>query len=147
MFSYTTENQDDHHRRRPRQDLLEADDSPARERAGVPGVRRRSGPPQHARPDADLLLARVQEVARQPPHRRGPGGHRSPEGEIAQASFAEVNRILDQFNAQDRAAGRPRADLYAAKLLIDGTQFFDRQHQVNAAKARARMERETAIAE
>ena len=60
------------------------------------------------------------------------------QGEIAQRSFAEVNRILDQFNAQDREAGRPRADLYAAKLLADGTQFMDRQHQKNAAEARAR---------
>jgi endogenous inhibitor of DNA gyrase (YacG/DUF329 family) len=66
------------------------------------------------------------------------------QGEIAQKSFAEVNRILDQFNAQDREAGRPRADLYAAKLLADGTQFMDRQHQKNAATARARTEREQA---
>lgn len=63
------------------------------------------------------------------------------QGDIAKAAFAEVNRILDQFNAQDRAASRPRADLYAAKLLVDGTNYFDRQHQVNAAKARARAER------
>lgn len=62
------------------------------------------------------------------------------QGDIAKASFAEANRILDQFNAQDREAGRPRADLYAAKMLNDGTQFCDRQHQVNAAKARARNE-------
>ena len=62
------------------------------------------------------------------------------QGPIAQASFAEVNRILDQFNAQDREAGRPRADLYAAKRLLDGTQFQDRQHQKNAATARARRE-------
>lgn len=66
------------------------------------------------------------------------------QGEIAQQSFAQVNRILDQFNAQDRELGRPRADLYAAKLLVDGTQFFDRQHQVNAAKAARRLELETA---
>lgn len=69
------------------------------------------------------------------------------QGEIAQKTFAEVNRILDQFNAQDREAGRPRADLYAAKLLNTGTQFQDRQVQVNAARARARMEREAARAE
>lgn len=62
------------------------------------------------------------------------------QGEIAQASFAQVNRILDQFNAQDKEAARPRADLYAAKLLADGTQFFDRQHQVNAARARLQSE-------
>ncbi len=61
------------------------------------------------------------------------------QGEIAQQSFAEANRILDQFNAQDREAGRPRADLYAAKLLADGTQFVDRQRQVTAARTRARV--------
>lgn len=64
------------------------------------------------------------------------------QGDIAKAAFAEVNRILDQFNAQDREGGRPRADLYAAKLLAGGTQFQDRQHQKNAAAARARIERE-----
>ncbi len=60
------------------------------------------------------------------------------QGEIAQGSFAEVCTIVDQFNAQDRAAGRPRADLYASKLLAEGTKFIDRQHQANAAKWRAR---------
>lgn len=62
------------------------------------------------------------------------------QGEIAKEAFAQVNRMLDQFNAQDREAGRPRADLYAAKLMADGTQFMDRQHQRNAADARAREE-------
>ena len=62
------------------------------------------------------------------------------QGEIAKEAFAQVNRILDQFNAQDREAGRPRADLYAAKLLADGSQFFDRQHQANAIKARRQNE-------
>lgn len=62
------------------------------------------------------------------------------QGEIAQRAFEQVCKITDQFNAEDLAAKRPRADLYAAKLLADGTQFFDRQHQVNAAKARARAE-------
>jgi hypothetical protein len=64
------------------------------------------------------------------------------QGEIAQRSFEQICRITDQFNAQDRDAGRPRADLYAAKVLADGTQFFDRQHQVQAAAARARVARE-----
>lgn len=66
------------------------------------------------------------------------------QGDIARESFAQVNAILDRFNAQDREAGRPRADLYAAKLLADGTQFFDRQHQKNAAEAKARAERQAA---
>jgi hypothetical protein len=48
-------------------------------------------------------------------------------GEIASGAFAQVCQITDQFNAADNAAGRPRADLYAAKLLADGTMFFDRQ--------------------
>lgn len=61
------------------------------------------------------------------------------QGEIAQAAFAEANRILDQFNAQDREAGRPRADLYAAKMLADGTQFVDRQHQAQARMTRERV--------
>lgn len=61
------------------------------------------------------------------------------QGEIAQKSFEQICRITDQFNAQDLAAGLPRADLYAAKLLADGTQFFDRQHLVQARKTRARI--------
>lgn len=49
------------------------------------------------------------------------------QGQIAKSAFAEVNKILDQFNAQDREAGRPRADLYAAKLLWnDGMRYMDR---------------------
>jgi hypothetical protein len=48
-------------------------------------------------------------------------------GEIAQASFAELCSILDAFNAEDRDAGRPRADIYAAKLLSTGTRYMDRR--------------------
>lgn len=48
-------------------------------------------------------------------------------GEIAQKSFAQVCQILDLFNAQDAELKRPRADLYAAKVLAEGTMFFDRQ--------------------
>ena len=65
-------------------------------------------------------------------------------GEIAQASFAQVCQIADQFNAQDAAKNRPRADLYAAKLLADGTMFFDRQHRA-AAEQRRRRDAATAI--
>jgi predicted RNA-binding Zn-ribbon protein involved in translation (DUF1610 family) len=61
------------------------------------------------------------------------------QGEIAQKSFEQICRITDQFNAEDKEAGRPRADLYAAKMLADGTQFFDRQHQKQAAVTRARI--------
>jgi endogenous inhibitor of DNA gyrase (YacG/DUF329 family) len=67
-------------------------------------------------------------------------------GEIAQLAFAESCRILDQFNSQDRDAQRPRADLYAAKLLADGSMFTDRQHAANAKRARARTEAEQAAA-
>jgi len=48
-------------------------------------------------------------------------------GEIAKGAFAEVCNILDAFNAEDRDAGRPRADLYAAKLLSTGTRYMDRR--------------------
>jgi endogenous inhibitor of DNA gyrase (YacG/DUF329 family) len=49
------------------------------------------------------------------------------QGEIAQTAFQQICQIADQFNAADREAGRPRADLYAAKLLADGSMFHDRQ--------------------
>lgn len=68
-------------------------------------------------------------------------------GEIAQMAFAEVNRILDQFNSQDREASRPRADLYAAKLLANGSMFMDRQHMANARRLRARLANEAEQAE
>lgn len=58
-------------------------------------------------------------------------------GEIAKAAFAQGCQILDQFNADDRDAGRPRADLYGAKLMADGRLFMDRQNQKNAARAAA----------
>ncbi len=50
-------------------------------------------------------------------------------GEIAKQAFAQMVGMLDQFNAEDAAAGRPKADLFAAKLLADGTMFFDRQRR------------------
>lgn len=56
-------------------------------------------------------------------------------GEIAKAAFTQVCQITDQFNAQDNAYRGPngeqraRADIYAAKLLGDGSMFFDRQRQ------------------
>ena len=48
-------------------------------------------------------------------------------GEIAKSAFQQVCTIVDGFNAADNAAGRPRADLYAAKILVTGTQYFDRK--------------------
>lgn len=59
-------------------------------------------------------------------------------GAIAKGSLAQLCAILDQFNAQDLEAGRPRADLYAAKLLRDGTIFRDRQHLANAREGERR---------
>lgn len=47
-------------------------------------------------------------------------------GEIAKASLEQLCRMVDEFNARDRAEGRPRADLYAAKMLATGTYYFDR---------------------
>lgn len=47
-------------------------------------------------------------------------------GEIAQGAFAQAISALDHFIAEDRKAGRPRPDLYAAKILITGTMPFDR---------------------
>jgi hypothetical protein len=65
-------------------------------------------------------------------------------GEIAQQAFAQVCQITDQFNAQDREASRPRADLYAAKLLADGSMFMDRQHLATSRATRARVAAEAA---
>ncbi len=48
-------------------------------------------------------------------------------GEIAKAAFAQICAMADQFNAEDAAAGRPRADLFASKVLRGGSMFFDRQ--------------------
>jgi endogenous inhibitor of DNA gyrase (YacG/DUF329 family) len=57
------------------------------------------------------------------------------QGEIAQRAFQQVCQMADQFNAADAAyrgpngETRPRADLYAAKLMADGSMFFDRQNR------------------
>lgn len=48
-------------------------------------------------------------------------------GEIAKGAFQQVCTIVDGFNADDNAAGRPRADLYAVKVLATGTQYIDRR--------------------
>jgi hypothetical protein len=46
-------------------------------------------------------------------------------GETAKAAFKEFVSILDLFNAQDRAAGRPNPEAYAAQLLKQG-RYIDR---------------------
>ena len=60
-------------------------------------------------------------------------------GEIAKASFAQLCTIVDAFNAEDAAAGRPRADLAAAKILVTGTLFCDRQLVKNHRDAEKRL--------
>lgn len=50
-------------------------------------------------------------------------------GEIAKGAFAQVCQIVDLFNAQDAEAGRPRADLYAAKMLREQTSYLDRRQR------------------
>lgn len=74
-------------------------------------------------------------------------------GEIAQGAFAQLCQILDQFNAEDAAytspAGnsRPRADLMASKILVDGTLFADRQRQVALRRGMERAARRAAEAQ
>lgn len=48
-------------------------------------------------------------------------------GEIAKEAFSQLCSIVDRFNAEDAKAGRPRADLYAAKLMGSGFQYIDRK--------------------
>jgi endogenous inhibitor of DNA gyrase (YacG/DUF329 family) len=59
-------------------------------------------------------------------------------GEIAQKSFAQVCEITDLFNARDLEAGRPRADIYAATVLVEGTRYFDRQRPAKGKKEKAK---------
>lgn len=51
------------------------------------------------------------------------------QGPVAQASLAQLCQILDQFNAEDLRAGRPPADLAAARMLMEGTMYCDRQRR------------------
>lgn len=66
-------------------------------------------------------------------------------GPVATASFAQMVEILDFLNAADLAAGRPRADLYAAKVLADGTRFIDRRRGPLAPRIEANKEKENAL--
>lgn len=50
-------------------------------------------------------------------------------GPVAQASLQQLCQILDQFNAEDLKERRPAADLAAARMLKDGTMYFDRQRR------------------
>jgi endogenous inhibitor of DNA gyrase (YacG/DUF329 family) len=61
-------------------------------------------------------------------------------GEIAKAAFAQAVTIIDQFNADDRDAARPRADLYAAKLMADQRLYMDRRNEQARKLRRARKE-------
>lgn len=58
-------------------------------------------------------------------------------GEIAQKSFAQVCEIADLFNARDLELGRPRADLYAATMLVEQTRYLDRQRPAKSRKGKA----------
>lgn len=49
------------------------------------------------------------------------------QGPVAQAAFTEFVSILDGFNAEDNEAGRPRADIAAAKMLVTGMRYIDRK--------------------
>jgi endogenous inhibitor of DNA gyrase (YacG/DUF329 family) len=48
-------------------------------------------------------------------------------GEIAKGALDQLCNIVDTFNREDAEAGRPRADLYAAKLLRGGSLYADRR--------------------
>ena len=48
-------------------------------------------------------------------------------GEIAQESLRQMVQIIDLFNGVDLEEKRPRCDLYAAKLLADGSIYLDRK--------------------
>lgn len=45
---------------------------------------------------------------------------------VAKEAFLNLCRMVDYFNFEDGKAGRPRPDLYCAKLMADGLMFFDR---------------------
>jgi hypothetical protein len=62
-------------------------------------------------------------------------------GSVAQASFSQLCQILDQFNAEDQAAGRPPADLAAARMIVEGTLYCDRQRTTPAGRARRAAEK------
>ena len=48
-------------------------------------------------------------------------------GSVSKAALQELCAILDRYNAEDREAGRPRADVHAAKMLNSGYSNLDRR--------------------
>ena len=58
-------------------------------------------------------------------------------GPIASAAFAQICQIVDLYNAEDLEAGRPRADIMAAKMLSNGVIYLDRQRRRVAVPATA----------
>lgn len=50
-------------------------------------------------------------------------------GSGVKEALSEYNRIIDSFNAEDRAAGRPSAAVYVELLLKDGFQYIDRKRR------------------
>lgn len=62
-------------------------------------------------------------------------------GTLAQMAFSQLCNILDQLNAEDNKAGRPPADLAAARMIQTGTMYFDRQRTTPAGRARRAAEK------
>lgn len=48
-------------------------------------------------------------------------------GPVAQEALQQLCQVLDFFNNRDLEKGRPRADLYAAKLMGDHRIYLDRR--------------------
>lgn len=63
-------------------------------------------------------------------------------GEVAKGSLAQLCEIADRFNAADLEAGRPRADLHAAKMLAEGTRYIDRRRGPLAPRVAANKAKE-----
>lgn len=55
--------------------------------------------------------------------------NRKEDREVGAKALSELCATLDQFNAQDRAAGRPGPIAYAEDLLNDGTRYMDRMRR------------------
>lgn len=47
-------------------------------------------------------------------------------GDVSKEAMKQLCSALDLFNADDRQAGRPKADLFGAKLMADGRLPIDR---------------------
>lgn len=66
---------------------------------------------------AIIAIAKAWRMARSRPNDK----------DIGKDAFAELCRVLDDFNAQDRKAGRAPATDYARILLGDGRLYMDRK--------------------